>query len=93
MYIPNQNRLDAFLKYLNADRSEPITADAIQARVEGLTVTAKLDGQHRECWAVIHSSEFDAYELTESDRATFVYVEGKTFAVFYSENQDYFENL
>jgi hypothetical protein len=86
-------RLIAFLKYLNADSSEQIFAKDIKARVDGTVVTAILDGQHRETWIVLHSSEFSEYELREEDNASFYFVAGETFAVYYSENQDYFENL
>ena len=90
------SRLLAFLKHLNADVSKilkPITARDVKAKVDGIICTAVLDGQHRETWIVLHSSEFSDFELNADDNAEFYFVAGETFAVFYSANQDYFENL
>jgi hypothetical protein len=86
-------RLIAFLKHLNTDTEKPLVAADIQASVEGMIATAKLDGQHLETWYVLHSSEFSDFELSEKDEPSFYFIGGETFAVHYSAEQDYFENL
>jgi hypothetical protein len=82
-------KLSALIQYLNNRALSPrnYTVKDTKSKVDGVLATAELAAGHPQGFWVLGASEFEEYGLNKNDRATFIFIEGKTFAVFPTLNE------